>query len=89
MFAVFGNGYIDFLQDPESEKFVYQQMALTASGVSFAWSRFNAEEVLSNDQIVIQAHDEFQALNDSGEVRLFACLFVVKKQQKYFTTVFG
>ena len=54
---------------------MYQQMALTASGVSFAWSRFNAEEVLSHDQIVIQAHDEFQALNDSGEVR--PLLFVI------------
>ena len=54
---------------------MYQQMALVASGVSFAWSRFNAEEILTQDQIVIQAHDEMQPLNESGEVILLLLIF--------------
>jgi len=66
-------------KDLESEKFVYQQMALVASGVSFAWSRFNAEEILSRDQIVIQAHDELQNINESGEEEW--CLLLLGREQ--------
>ncbi|XP_075257384.1 dynein axonemal intermediate chain 7 homolog isoform X2 [Convolutriloba macropyga] len=66
-------------KDLESEKFVYQQMALVASGVSFAWSRFNAEEILSRDQIVIQAHDELQSLNETGEEDW--CLLLLGREQ--------
>lgn len=49
---------------------MYQQMALTSSGIAFAWSRFNAEEGVTDSQIVIQAHDQLAGASSTGEVKL-------------------